>query len=208
MLDWPLMEYLDCVWVDQDYRDPGGGNSKSQPVTHADGHSTRLYGSGGLKPVLDSNQRGWGQGMSPMFHFRGVEVRDALEGLKGEKGDPFEGIKMQFVNPVSGKPIYPTLDYSAQLLRPGEELQFKRETASTYALVLAGKGFSEIGGERYDWEENDVMAIPNFLWRRHVNNGSEDAIIYTTSDKSLLENIGQYRSQGKAKDGGMVQIVQ
>ena len=208
MLDWPLMEYLDCVWVDQDYRDPGGGNSKSQPVTHADGHSTRLYGSGGLKPVLDSNQRGWGHGMSPMFHFRGVEVRDALEGLKGEKGDPFEGIKMQFVNPVSGKPIYPTLDYSAQLLRPGEELQFKRETASTYALVLAGKGFSEIGGERYDWEKNDVMAIPNFLWRRHVNKGSEDAIIYTTSDKSLLENIGQYRSQGRAKDGGIVQLVQ
>jgi hypothetical protein len=28
------------------------------------------------------------------------------------------------------------------------------------------------------------------------------------SDKSLLENIGQYRSQGKAKDGTIVQIVQ
>ncbi len=208
MLDWPLMEYLDCVWVDQDYHDPAGGNSKSQPVTHESGHSTRLYGSGGLKPIFDSNQRGWGQGMSPMFHFRGVEVRETLTRLKGEKGDPFEGIKMQFVNPVSGKPIYPTLDYSAQLLRPGEELQFKRETSSAYALVLAGKGFSEIGGERYDWEENDVMAIPNFLWRRHVNNGSEDAIIYTTSDKALLENIGQYRSQGKGADGSIVQIVQ
>ena len=60
----------------------------------------------------------------------------------------------------------------------------------------------------FDWEENDVMAIPNFLWRRHVNNGTEDAIIYTTSDKALLENIGQYRSQGKAKDGSIVQIVQ
>ncbi len=208
MLDWPLMEYLDCVWVDQDYHDPAGGNSISQPVTHESGHSTRLYGSGGLKPIFDSNQRGWGQGMSPMFHFRGVEVRETLTRLKGEKGDPFEGIKMQFVNPVSGKPIYPTLDYSAQLLRPGEELQFKRETSSAYALVLAGKGFSEIGGERYDWEENDVMAIPNFLWRRHVNNGSEDAIIYTTSDKALLENIGQYRSQGKGADGSIVQIVQ
>ncbi len=208
MLDWPLMEYLDCVWVDQDYRDPGGGNSKSQPVTHQDGHSTRLYGSGGLKPVLDSNQRGWGQGMSPMFHFRGADIRATLEGLKDQDGDPFEGIKMQIVNPVSGKPIYPTLDYSAQLLRPGEETQFKRETSSAYALVIAGKGFSEIGSERYDWEENDVMAIPNFLWRRHVNNGSEDAIIYTTSDKSLLENIGQYRSQGKAKDGSIVQLVQ
>lgn len=208
MLDWPLMEYLDCVWVNQDYRDPNGGNSKSQPVTHQDGHSTRLYGSGGLKPVLDDNQRGWGQGMSPMFHFKGAAIRAALEGLKDQKGDPFEGIKLQIVNPVTGKPVYPTLDYAAQLLRPGEETQFKRETSSAYALVIAGKGFSEIGGEKYDWEENDVMAIPNFLWRRHVNTGSEDAIIYTTSDKSLLENIGQYRAQGKAADGSIVQIVQ
>jgi gentisate 1,2-dioxygenase len=104
--------------------------------------------------------------MSPMFHFRGDDVRAALKRLSSEKGDPFEGIKFQFVNPVTGKPVYPTLDYSAQLLRPGEELQWKRETCSTYALILQGKGFSEIGGERYDWTENDVMAIPNFLWRQ------------------------------------------
>ncbi|MEY4880317.1 MAG: hypothetical protein RJB62_1786 [Pseudomonadota bacterium] len=207
-LDWPLIEYLDCVWVDQTYENPMGGNSKSQPMVHQDGHSARLYGNGGLKPVFQSNQRGWGQGMSPMFHFRGDDVRAALKRLSSEKGDPFEGIKFQFVNPVTGKPVYPTLDYSAQLLRPGEELQWKRETCSTYALILQGKGFSEIGGERYDWTENDVMAIPNFLWRRHVNTGNEDAIIYTVSDKSLLENIGQYRSQGKAKDGTIVQIVQ
>jgi gentisate 1,2-dioxygenase len=207
-LDWPLIEYLDCVWVDQNYENPLGGNSKSQPTIHQDGHSARMYGNGGLKPVFTSNQRGWGQGMSPMFHFRGDDVRAALKRLSSEKGCEFEGIKFQFVNPVTGKPVYPTLDYSAQLLRPGEELNWKRETSSAYALVLQGKGFSEIGGQRYDWTENDVMALPNFLWRRHVNTGNEDAIIYTVSDKSLLENIGQYRSQGKKKDGTVVQIVQ
>ena len=208
VLDWPLMEYLDCVWVDQEYRDPKGGNSKSQSVVHGDGHSTRLYGNGGLKPVFQSNQRGWGHDMTPMFHFRGADVQAALHALRGEAGDPFEGIRMQFVNPLTGKPIYPTLDYGAQLLRPGEELRFKRETSGMFGVVIEGQGYSEIAGQRFDWEKNDVLAFPNFAWRRHVNTGTTDAVIYTVSDSALLKNIGQYRAQGRNADGSISQIVQ
>ena len=208
MLDWPLIEYLDCVWVDQNYSDGTRNNAKSQPEIHSDGHSTRMYGYGGMKPVFTSNQRGWGQQATPMFHYRGVEIRETLDRLRKEKGDPFEGINMQFVNPVTGGPVFPTLDYCAQLLRPGEELEFKRETSSTFVVVMEGKGFSEIGGQRFDWEKNDFLAVPNFLWRRHVNTGTNDAVLYTVSDAALLRAIGQYRSQGKHKDGKVVQIVQ
>jgi gentisate 1,2-dioxygenase len=115
---------------------------------------------------------------------------------------------MQFVNPLTGGPVFPTLDYSAQLLRPGEELELKRETCSTFIVVMEGKGFSEIGGQRFEWEKNDILAVPNFLWRRHVNSGNEDAILYTVSDAALLNAIGQYRAQGKTKDGKIAQIVQ
>ena len=114
---------------------------------------------------------------------------------------------MQLVNPVTGKPVYPTLDYNVQMLRPGEELRAKRETCSTFIVVMAGSGYSEIGGKRYDWEENDIMVVPNFQWRRHVNTGKGDAVLYTVSDAALLKNIGQYRAQGKAADGKVEQIV-
>jgi gentisate 1,2-dioxygenase len=208
MLDWPLMEYLDCVWVDQNYVDANQSNAKSQPTIHTDGHSTRMYGHGGLKPVFTSNQRGWGKDPTPLFHYKGIEVREALDKLREEEGDPFEGIKMEFVNPVTGGPVYPTLDYCAQLLRPGEELSLKRETCSTFIVVMEGQGFSEIGGQRFDWETNDIMAVPNFLWRRHVNTGKNDAVLYTVSDAALLKAIGQYRSQGKNAKGHVTQIVQ
>jgi len=208
MLDWPLMEYLDCVWVDQNYVNPTQGNAKSQPAVHADGYSTRMYGHGGLKPVFTSNQRGWGNTPIPHVHFKGVDIRGALHDLRGETGDPFEGIKMQFTNPVTGGPVFATLDYCAQLLRPGEELLLKRETCSTFIVVMEGSGFTEIGGKRFDWEKNDIMAVPNFLWRRHVNTGKNDAILYTVSDAAILRAIGQYRSQGKNADGSVSQIVQ
>jgi gentisate 1,2-dioxygenase len=208
MLDWPLLEYLDCVWVDQNYVDPGHSNAKSQPVLHKDGHSMRMYGHGGMKPAFASNQRGWGQMSTPMFHYKGVEIREALDKLKKEEGCPYEGIKMQFVNPLTGGPIFTTLDYHAQLIRAGEELQWKRETCSTFIAVMEGQGFSEIGGQRFDWEKNDILAVPNYLWRRHVNTGTSDAVLYTTTEAALLRNIGQYRAQGKNAKGHVTQIVQ
>jgi gentisate 1,2-dioxygenase len=206
MLDWPLMEYLDCVWVDQNYVNENQTNAKSQPTVFKDGHSTRLYGHGGLKPVFTSNQRGWGNGATPLFHYKGVDVREALDRLKKEKGDPFEAIKMEFVNPITGGPVYPTLDYCAQLIRPGEELALKRETCSTFIVVMEGQGYSEIGGARFDWEKNDIMAVPNFMWRRHVNTSKSEAVLYTVSDAALLRAIGQYRAQGKTAKGEVVQI--
>jgi gentisate 1,2-dioxygenase len=97
--------------------------------------------------------------------------------------------------------VFPTLDYSAQMLRSGEETRAKRETASALYVVLEGSGFTEIAGRRFDWGKNDLFVIPNFLWRRHVNTGSGDAVLYAVSDAPLMQKIGQYRAQGRGEDG-------
>jgi len=209
MLDWPLMEYLDCAWVDMDFKGAGAqSNAKIQRVAHPDGYSGRLYGNGGLKPTFVSHQRGWGRNPTPMIHYRGAEIREALEGLRKEEGDPYEGIQFEFVNPVTGQPVFATLNYAAQLLRPGEQTLPKRETCSTFIVVMEGSGTTEIGGQTFDWEKNDILVVPNFLWRSHKNTGKSDAILYTVSDAALLRNIGQYRAQGKGRDGQIVQLVQ
>ena len=70
------------------------------------------------------------------------------------------------VNPVTGEPVFKTLNYSAQLLRPGEETELKRETAGTYYVVIEGTGATEIAGKRFEWEPNDIFVVPNFVWRR------------------------------------------
>jgi gentisate 1,2-dioxygenase len=209
MLDWPLIEVLDCAWVDLDYRGAGAeSNAKIQKTAYSDGHSGRLYGHGGLKPTFVSHQRGCGHHADAMIHYRGADVREALDGLRKEAGDPYEGIQLEFVNPVTGTPVFATLNYAAQLLRPGEQTRSKRETCSTFMVVMAGQGYSEVGGQRFDWEPNDIVVMPNFLWRRHVNTGKKDAVLYTVSDAALLRNIGQYRAQGKAADGKVVQLVE
>src|SRR5207248_7754750 len=94
MLDWPLMEYLDCVWVDQDYVDATQSNAKSQPVVHADGHSTRLYGHGGMKPLFTSNQRGWGTTSRPWSLSRAMVGLERFHRCGKKTADPLEATKM------------------------------------------------------------------------------------------------------------------
>ncbi len=208
ILDYPLMEFLDCIWLDDEFHGERQGNSRAQAAKHDNGYSHRLYGQGGLVPSFVSHQRGIGRNTTPMIHFRGTDVRATLDGLRGETGDAYEAISLKFVNPITGGPVFPTLDYSAQLLRPGEETRFKRETASTLYVVMDGDGATEIGGQRFDWTTNDIFVVPNFLWRRHINTGRKDAVLYAVSDAPLLEKIGQYRAQGRLADGSVVQLVE
>ncbi|HEX4194671.1 MAG TPA: cupin domain-containing protein [Stellaceae bacterium] len=207
ILDFPLLEFLDCNWLDDHYTGPKMSNARAQQPTLEAGYSQKLYGKGGLLPNFVSHQRGFGHNVGPVFHYRAKDIRETLDALRGETGDPYEGITLRFVNPANGQPVFATLDYSAQLIRPGEETRWKRETANVFYIALDGSGATEIGGQRFEWERNDIIVVPNFLWRRHINTGKSDAVLYAVSDWPLYEKIGQYRVQGRKPDGTVEQIV-
>ena len=44
VLDFPLMEFLDCVWLDEEFQGETAGNARAQAVTDDRGYSQRLYG--------------------------------------------------------------------------------------------------------------------------------------------------------------------
>jgi gentisate 1,2-dioxygenase len=206
VLDWPLMEFLDCIWLDDQFQGEMTGVGRAQVPTRAAGYSKRLYGQGGMVPVMN-HQRGFARGTTPLVHFRGKDIRAALDALKGDVNDAHEGAEIRFTNPVTSEPVFPTLEYTAQLLAPGQETLAKRETASRLYVVLEGRGTTEAGSTQFDWEENDIFVIPNFLWRRHVNRGPKDAVLYAVSDLPLMEKIGQYRAQGRGTDGAVKDLV-
>ena len=114
---------------------------------------------------------------------------------------------MRFVNPATGASLFPTLDYGATLLRPGEATRFKRETASTLYIAIEGEGVTEAAGQRFEWRANDIFVVPGFAWRRHSNTDNMDAILYTVSDAPLLDKIGQYRAQGRLPDDTVAELV-
>src|SRR5271154_3784519 len=45
ILDFPLMEFLDCSWIDEDFPGEREGNARAQRPVHSDGYSAKLYGA-------------------------------------------------------------------------------------------------------------------------------------------------------------------
>lgn len=203
VLDWPLLEQLDCIWIEEE--DPARAANAVGPSAD---YSQRLYGAGGIVPALDTHERGTGQGSSPLVHYKGAEIRATLDGLSDEEGDPYEGIRVTFANPIDGGPVFTTLGYGAQLLRPGAQTLPKRETSSTLYCVLSGRGHTEVSGHILEWEENDIFVVPNHLWRHHANADPDNpAVLYTVSDSPLLRKIGHYRAQGRTQTGDVVELA-
>jgi len=206
-LDWPILEFLDIIWLDEEMpAEIGRENLRAQKAVYQSGYSRSLYGNGGIMPRFVSHQRGIGQSLSPYIHYRGADIRKSLNALRSQTGCAYEGIDLALVNPVTGGSLFPTLSYGAQMIRAGEETRYKRETSSTVYVVMEGRGETEVAGRTFQWEENDIFVVPNFLWRRHKAL-AKDAVLYTMSDAPLLQKIGQYRAQGVDAKGKIEQLV-
>ena len=207
VLDFPLMEFLDCVWLDEAYPGKTDGIARAQRVVRAPAYSQKLYGRGGLVPCFAPHRRGFGRDTTPMFHYRGADIREALDGLRQEEGGSVRRPQCEVRQPGDRGGAVSDFGLPAQLLRPGEATRFKRETASTLYIAIEGEGVTEAAGQRFEWRANDIFVVPGFAWRRHCNAGSTDAILYTVSDAPLLDKIGQYRAQGRLPDDTVAELV-
>ena len=202
-LDWPLMDYLGQVWVRNDYQSAMSNNPPQE------GFSKTIYGNGGIVPRFKSANRGTGRLVSEMFYYAGADVRAALKAMKSQDGDPHEGIIVEFVNPENGKPVFPTISYKAQLLRPGESTLDYRHSANSVYSVVDGDGVTEVEGKRLEWTESDFFVVPSHMWRRHTNTSkTADAILYSYSDEPLIKAIGHYAAQGRTKSGTVVELAE
>ena len=72
--------------------------------------------------------------------------------------------------------------------------------------MLEGSGYTEVDGERLEWDRNDFLMVPNHRWRTMVNTGSTDAILYSYTDQPIINKIGHYREQGRDKSGALVDL--
>ena len=200
-LDWPLIDFLGCAWSRNDFE-----NAIDHKNPHPD-FSKRYFGHGGIRPRFEPHPRGVGVKVTPMFLYQGTDILAALDDLRDCDGDPHEGIPVELVNPDGGDPAFASISYRAQLLRPGEETLPYRHTASTIFCVMDGSGYTEVDGERMEWQQNDFFVVPNHRWRRLVNTGKGDAILYSYTDEPLISKLGHYHAQGRTKTGGLVDLV-
>jgi len=61
--------------------------------------------------------------------------------------------------------------------------------------VVAGTGYSEIGGRRCHWKEGDFIYTPPWVFHRHYNTGPSPARLIIVENSKLLEALGLHERE-------------
>lgn len=210
VLDLPLVETLNAIYFEHDYKEKEGGKLVAKKVQSArvpGDYSSRIYGSGGYMPRFVSHNRGTGAA-SPMYIYRWEQMCDVLERHRDWDGDPYEALMVEYIDPTSGAPVFKTMTFFAQMLRPGEATLPLKQTASLLVAPFTGKGHSIIDGKRFDWSPFDTLAVPGGAWAEHVNGSADEpAILFVASDEPALKALGFYKKWGRNEAGDVVAIA-
>ena len=161
---------------------------------------TKTWGNPGLRPATGT----WSKGYSPMFKYEWAPTYDALSKYaEATDGSPYDGVIMNYTNPVTGGHVMQTIGASMQMLRPGEKTKSHRHTGSFIYQVAKGSGYSIIGGRRFNWQERDIFCVPSWAWHEHGNNSdTEDACLFTFNDLPVIEGLGFYREEAYGDNAG------
>jgi len=206
VLDLPLVETLNAIYFEHDYKEDDE-KKKEQSARFDPEYSRRIYGRGGLKPRFVSHDRGTGAA-SPMYVYRYDMMRECLEDHKDHDGDPYNGLRVEYIDPMNGEPVFKTITFFAQMLRPGERTLPFRQTASQLIAPFEGpSGYSFVDGKRHDWSRFDTFAVPGGCWVEHVNDTNEPIVLFVASDEPSLEKLGLLKQWGRDASGDVVRVT-
>ncbi len=184
-LDVPLVRALQSMFF-QPYE------GTVYPITKPDNNSLKLFGAGVVLPTFSQPS-----GMaSPLLIYPWEQTLAALEALGDREGSPFDGVILEYTNPVTGGHAMPTMACYVQRLRPREHTRAHRQTSSAVYYVFRGEGQSVIDGMKFPWGTGDFVALPPWVWHEHTNlSASGDAILFSIQDTPTFEALGLYREE-------------
>jgi gentisate 1,2-dioxygenase len=182
-LDIPIVQLFDASFAEHLETD-------EQPLTKPEGDSLARYGSG-LLPV----DQELGAVSSPVFNYPYDRTRDALETMrKAQEWDPCHGLKMKYVNPITGDYAMPTMATFMQLLPKGFNGDAYQSTDGMVYVCVEGEGETTINGETFSWGPRDTFVVPSWAKHSHKVAGG-DAVLFSFSDRVVQQKLGLWREK-------------
>jgi len=81
----------------------------------------------------------------------------------------------------------------AELFLVKGDMKPRRHTGSVIYQVAAGRGWSEIGGQRFEWEEKDIFCVPS--WTRYRHGAGSEAVLFSFNDLPAMRALALYREE-------------
>lgn len=136
VLDLHLTNHLDATFHEL------YGEGPAQPVIKPDGYCRQRLGA--VRPPTTSVG---GQALPYTYKWRDT-LRALEEIVATGQRDPYDGVLLEYTNPLTGGPTMPTIGCWVQWLPPGETTRFHRHTSSTIYHVIQGEGVTTVGEKK------------------------------------------------------------
>lgn len=168
------------------------GPHQQQAVSRPPGDSLARYGSGlvphGHTPV---------DGQTGTFWWPYARTREALTALLAAGPvDPALGVKMDFVDPSTGRSPIKTMTASMSLFPADFAGDRYRSVSGSVWSVVEGRGSIRVGDQRWDVGPQDIVVVPGWAW--HSVKADEDMVIFSFSDEVLQRHLGFWRDERMA----------
>jgi gentisate 1,2-dioxygenase len=112
------------------------------------------------------------------------------EQLKSARADDYRRIRIRL-----DAPSMPTTALYVQEMKAGSSTRKMRSTENQIFSVISGRGVSEAGDERFEWERGDTFVVPT--WNALHHQASQDALLFCVSDLPVHEKLGFLRVQAE-----------
>lgn len=132
--------------------------------------------------------------VSPLARYPYDRTREALHRLtRNGELDPSHGIKLEYINPVDGGSVLPTMSAFMQLLPAGFRGLPYQTTASFVYAAIEGSGRTTIGNRVFEWRPRDIFVVPS--WYPHYHEAEVEAVLYSFSDRVVQSKLGLLRER-------------
>lgn len=187
-----LMAYMIGGVFSQEFKD-GSGESYQDVARNAD-VVERTYGAGLLHrqrlfpdhiPASDN----------PLTYYPYHRARRTLQDLlDAGAGNPFEGVAIEYVNPATAGPTFPTMTTGLRMVAPKTTIEAMHRTENVMFITMEGSlTFHLPDNQTFSTAPFDVTAMPSWVPYTITNNENEPAVLFANSDRPLFEKLGFYR---------------
>jgi gentisate 1,2-dioxygenase len=140
------------------------------------------------------------EGAGVPYHYKWGETLEALQELAAQGiDDPYDGILLEYKNPINGGHTFLTMTCHLQMLMPGQETHCHRHTGTTLYHAVQGQGVTVVDQDKpieLAWDEHDSFSLPSWRWHKHRNRSeTEPAILFSLSDRPVLQMTGLDREE-------------
>ncbi len=188
-LDIPLVRSLSAGFAED-------SPERHQQVVTPSGTNAAQWGSG-LRPI--STESVLRRVARYAYPFR--DWHNAL-GAIARSGRPpgNDGYALEFVNPIDGSSVLPTMSAFCQLVPKDYETPSLRRTDARVFSVVRGSGRVHVGDSVFRPAPRDVFVVPS--WTPYSIYADEEFVLFSYSDRATQERLGLWQMQSEGPKKG------